>query len=462
MKYKAEIYSGSRQPTPETGRRIIPNPRFAGLRLACCLAAWLSGMHDGYAFDWIYQPEIDVTQRYTDNLRMQLQPTRSNLITTLSPSFILGYLAAENELQVKLNWNQLLYDDQTSLNFSERIASFTHTYRNEKWITTLTGRYGYESSLASQLGVNGSGNLTTQVPRESETIKPDVIYRLTETNSLEFTGSYTAVNFASHPSTGYFDYTNSTLNAIATHRYNEKLSFNFNTGYTIYDAGNTIDTGNYLGISSLPVEYTYKQNSKTLSYQLGFSYQFDERTLISGSAGLRDSNSKSNIANQVPGLNCSHLSPLLTCPDSYETVTSTTNGKLYSASVKRDLEKGIINISYNQQLNPASTGSQQQTSQISASLDYNVSERWNTGFNYTYLISDYVAGLYTSSAYVNLNNRTLNMISPNIKWKWTPEMYFQLSYTYMDQNYTLQNLNAVGNNMQLQFIYQPQINRQVK
>lgn len=435
--------------------------RFAG-QSGLFVAALLVFSQECPAFDWIYETQMDVMQRYTDNLRMQIRPTRTNLITTLSPTLVLGYLSESDELRVNLNWNQLLYNDETSLNFSEKIASFIHTYHDDRWNTSLKGRYGYESSLASQLGVNGSGNLTAQVPRESETITPDVIYKLTEKNSLELTGSYMDVQFASHPSTGYFDYTNGTVNGIITHRYTETLSFNFNTGFTQYDAGNTVPNGYYQGSSALPMFYTYKQDSSTISYQLGFNYLYDARTTVSGSAGLRNSTSQSHIGYNVPGIDCSRLSPLLACPNTSETTTSNTDGKLYSISVKRDLEQGMINLSYNQQLNPASTGSQQQTQQLAASVSYDLSERWNTGVNYTYLISDYVAGIYTNSAYVNQNNRTLNMISPNIKWKCSPEMYLQFTYNYMDQNYTQLNQTAVGNNMQLEFVYQPQTNRQVK
>lgn len=419
-----------------------------------------------YAIDWIKEWNLTTTQRYTDNLRMQLQPARSNLITTLSPSAVLGYLNDDNELRVKLNWNQLLYDDETALNFSEKIATLTDTYRNDRWTAYLTARYGYESSLTSQLGVNGSGNLTSQVPRLSETITPDIIYKLSEKNSVEFTGTYSNVTFISHPGTGFYDYTNWTINSIFTHQYSETLSFNVNAGYSLYNAGNTVNIGNFL-TTGLPTDYSYHQNSKTLSYQLGLKYSFDEKTTFTGSGGLRNSNTTSNIDTNVPGVNCVLLliqyGPNTACPNSSQVVNSSTNGKIYSANLKRDFEKGMVNFSFNQQLNPASTGSQQQTTQISATMNYNISERWNTGLNYTYLISDYVAGYYSSNtAYTNLNNRTVNSITPNIKWRWTPDMSFELTYTYTDQIYTLENLNAVGNNMQLQFVYQPQTNRQVK
>jgi hypothetical protein len=476
MKFKTEFFSRNLQsPLPPAqfrpGRLFTPRMQLAkprsGWFFSGLLLVMLFFVSNSYAFDWIHEYNMIAIQRYTDNLRMQIQPARSNLITTLSPTAVLGYLDDDNELRIKLNLNQLVYDDESNMNFSEKIATLIDTYHNEKWTTTLTARYGYESSMATQLNENGSGNLLYQVPRESLTLTPDVAYKLSEKNSVEVYGTFMDVSFASHPTNGYDDYTNQTLNGVFNHQYTERLSLNVNTGYTLYNAGNTINAGNFTAgqTSILPVSSTYRQNSTTLSYQLGFKYGYDEKTSITGSAGLRDSTTNSTYLTSVNGLDCYSqymIANQITCPNSSQFTSSATSGKIYSALIKRDLEKGVINLSYNQQLNPASTGSQQQTQQFSALLSYDITERWNTGLNYSYLISQYVAGYNNSSTLVNLNNRTFSAISSSVKWKWTPEMSFQFSYTYMDQVYTYDNQTAIGNNMQLQFNYQPQTNRQVK
>jgi len=430
------------------------------------------------ALDWLVTPSMTLSQRYTDNLRMLYVPHSDNFITTISPGLVLGYIEDDNDLKLNLNWNQLEYLGDSSLDFSEKIASLNHTFRRDRWSTGITARYGEESSFGTQLGENGSGILTVQVPRYSTTISPQISYQFTEKNSLQLSGSYLDVSFGPHPNTGglsFANYNNESVNATATHKYLPNLSFNFTTSYSLYNANNTIPGTTSLPIQNCPgqlptngvfpaacyqsttYQTVYSQTSTTLSYTLGFNYSFDEQTLIAASGGIR--NSDTNSGNNVT-VDCVKTS--VDCGNSNSPYLSTTSGKIYSASITRSFESGNVNLSYNQQLSPASTGSQQQTTQYGASFAYEFTERWSAGLNASYMLSQYVAGYGSSpSSYAN-NNRTITTISPNIKWLWTPEMYFQFSYTYMNQDLVLQNEMATANNLQLQFIYQPQINRQVK
>jgi len=424
------------------------------------------------AFDWIFAPNLTLTQRYTDNLRLLITPTRDNLISTLSPNLDLGYLADDNELRVNLKVNQLFYIGESNLDFAEKIANLTDTFYGERWNASMSARYAEESSFGTQLTENGSGNLLVQVPRFTKSISPTFNYNLTEKNTLQLSGSYMDVTFGSRPfnsGIGFSDYTFDSISTTATHKFTPKLSFNLNSSYSIYNAGT-----NYSGIIILPNPHlsgttntyigdtSYSQNSKTLSYQLGFNYGYDEQTTIAGSAGIRNSNSHSVFGTEafVP---CGGLLPNKPCPNSFSDSTSTTNGKIYTASINRAFEQGYLLVSYNQQLSPASTGNQQQTEMYNAIANYQITDRWETGLNITYLKSSYIAGFANSAtAVVTSNNRIYESISPNIKWKWTPETTLQFSYTYADQQLVLTNQTATSNNVQLQLVYNPQTNRQVK
>jgi hypothetical protein len=150
-----------------------------------------------------------------------------------------------------------------------------------------------------------------------------------------------------------------------------------------------------------------------------------------------------------------------TCPAS-SNIHSTTSGKLYNASFKRDFESGSLNVSYNQQLNPSSTGSQQQTQTFGLATNYDLSDRWKVGFSGSYTEVTAVAGYLSSQASYAYLNRNLISLSPNCRWDWTQEVNLQLSYIYLDQHYTQINQTAIANSIQFQINYQPQINRQVK
>lgn len=430
-----------------------------------------------HGLDWLIDPEFGFTERYTDNLRLATTntPHRDNLISTISPSLLLGYVADDNELKANFNWNQLVYHGESSLDFSEKILTVNHVFNGDRWKTELDAKYGLESSLTTQLDVNGSGLVSAQVGRLTKSISPEFTYKLTEKNSLQLSGTYMDASFEKHPSIGFSDYTNQQVNATIFHNYSEQLSFNFNTGYSIYKAGNNFPgTANeqvlaynlFLTPNLLfndPYNLTYSQKSTTLSYQLGLQYAFSEQMLFSATAGIRDTTSHSSeiyTFGYVPGYPSGYPGYTPAVPG--YSVTSNTNGKIYSASLTRDFETGNFSLSANQQLNPASTGSQMQTSSITASVNYNFSERWTAGFMSSYLIAQAVSAVNTSLNNLAYFNRNLTTLSPNVQWQWTPDIHLKFSYTYMEQNYTQTNQSAFANNVQLQFIYQPQINRQVK
>ncbi|QWF70157.1 hypothetical protein KEF85_12490 [Methylomonas paludis] len=414
----------------------------------------LSLTSTSHAFDWFVDPHFTVTERYTDNLRLLVKPTRDNLITTLTPSMHFGYLADNNELKGSFLWNQYLYHGESTLDFSEKIVNLNHAFTADRWRTNVTGRYAIESTITTQTDVNSGGFVVAQLPRTTENIAPDITYQLTEKNSLQFGASYLDVSFDKHPNLAFTNYTNSQLFSTLNHTYTEQLSFNLTGSYSLYDTGtNGGVTFLYNNNPLLPYQENYKQNSATTTIQVGSQYLFDEQTTFSATAGLRDTNS--HTAYQCSG---GFLVP--GCPSVSTQYSSTTNGKIFSAALKRSFERGNINLSANQQLNPASTGSQQQSTVLNASGNYEISDRWSMGISGMYQIVDVITPS-RSPALFNFN-RHLTTISPNVQWKWTHEVSLLLSYTYTDQYFPSSNVSAKSDSIQLQFNYQPLINRQVK
>jgi hypothetical protein len=429
---------------------------------------------NSYALDWLLSPDLSFTERYADNLRMQVLPHKSNLVTTLAPSFMAGYVADDNELQARFNYNQLFYSNETQLDFAEKIVNVNHKFYSDRWKTNVTGFYGVQSSLTTQSEIGSLGNsilVGAVIPRYTRSVNPEVTYQLSEKNSLELSGSYADVTYSFNPTNalgGYLPYTNEMLNLTLNHKYSDKLSFNATGGYSIYDTSKPLVEPNYLGSTAYPSSLAYSQNSKTFTGQLGFQYAFSEQMLLTAGGGIRDSNTHSVNNYTVAGLTCAQLQANInnhlagSTPYSCSTINSTTNGSLYNVSFKRDFESGSVNVGYFQQLNPSSTGSQQQTQSFTLSSNYDLSDRWKLGFTGSYTEVTAIAGyLSNQNSYAYLN-RNLISLSPNCRWDWTPEVNLQLSYLYLDQNYTQINQTATANSIQFQFNYQPQINRQVK
>jgi hypothetical protein len=151
-------------------------------------------------------------------------------------------------------------------------------------------------------------------------------------------------------------------------------------------------------------------------------------------------------------------------PQEINTPPSSASGHVFSLSLNRKTDWGSFSANAGQQLNPSSSGNQQQTTNFSGNLIYNLNERWSTSLTASYLISEATQNFNTTNNNNTTidNTRTVSTLTPNLRWRWTPEINLDLSYTYRQQDFSFLNDSAIGNNLQLQFSYQPQINRQVK
>jgi hypothetical protein len=429
------------------------------------LPAMLLLSSNAYALDWLFEPDFSFKERYEDNLRMQINPTRSNLISTLSPGLMLGYLADDNELRTNFKWNELIYHGQSELDFSEKLADISHRYQAERFKTDLAAQYAEQSSINTQLDLTGSGDIQTQVARTTRSIAPTVTYNLTERNALQFGYNYVDVAFDRkgnlQNNLSYSDYSNQQYSATAIHTYSPRLSFNLSGSYSAFDSGsdsvstlnfpNFTRVGNYLvAPGSYQTTSTFSQKSTTFNYQAGLQYAFSEQMQLSLSAGIRNTETQSSFVRKFSGTDIEIAN---------SSQSSSKSGHVFSASLNRISEWGSFSLSAGQQLNPASTGSQQQSTTFSAGAKYNLSERWAAGINASYLMTESASTVNNNNV---SNNRTYATLSPNIRWRWTPEINLDLSYTHRQQEYQSIGQTAIGNSVQLQFSYQPQINRQVK
>jgi len=432
------------------------------------------------AIDWLFEPDIRVKERYSDNVSMQSNPDSiiSSMITTLSPSILLGYQAEDNELKTHFNWNQLLYHNASFLDFSEKLLDLNHRYRGERFSTSLAAAYYEQSSINTQLlDPTLAFSSDVLVPRFTRSVSPGVTFLLTEKNSLQFDYSYQDVTFdrpKSLLSLRYSDYTNQQFSATLTHAYSERLSFNLVGAYSLFDSSTSISENllpiTFVDINGLPFPIplpepsnpstttNYEQKSKNFFYQAGLRYAFDELTQLSLSAGMRHTDNKTHTDTiisfdpEYPGFGLANRT-------STNNRSSKAIGHVFSADLNRKGEWGNIALSASQQLNPSSSGSQAQTTLFTVMGNYNLSDRWTTGINAKYRISEY------TSVFSGLNTRynsTYTTVTPRIRWRWTPEINLELSYTYAQREYTSSHQTSVGNNVQLQFSYQPEINRQVK
>jgi hypothetical protein len=374
-----------------------------------------------------------------------------------------GYLADDNELNTRFRWNELIYSSDSALDFSEKLANLSHKYQGERFKTDLAASYAEESSINNQLDptvidptqINEARGVQLLVPRNTKSVSPTVTYNLSEKNSLQLGYSYQDVAYDRAQNLinnlNYSDYSFQQYSATASHAYTERLSFNLTGAYSEYESANQ-SPGLAFGV--IPITTGFSQKSTTFTYQAGLQYLFDEQTQLAFSAGIRDTDTQSTQFTYFRDTTIPF--PL----SQQSSLSKNTVGNVFSASLARKSEWGNFSLSAGQQLNPASTGQQQTSTTFSAQGRYNLTERLSTGINANYLLSESISTFSNDTS--RSNNRTFITLSPNVQWRWTPEINLDLSYSYRQQVIESNNQTITGDSVQLQFSYQPQINRQVK
>lgn len=429
------------------------------------LPALLVCSGDCLALDWLLKPEFSTSERYDDNITMQVVENAviDSLITTLSPGVLLGYQTEHDDLKTRFKWNELIYHNQSDLDFSEKMLNTSYLFQGERFKTGLDGSYNEQSSINTQLDDAGSGRLLSRLtPQTTRSISPNILFNLSERNSLQLVYNYQDVAFqrpAGLTNLNYMDYNSQQLSATGYHVYSPRLTLNLTGSYSLFESGGTsLTTISATTPSESPVVLNqfFSQKSTTFFYQAGMQYAIDELTQLSLAAGMRNTTNDTQqyYSDPITGeiITEGFLAP-------YRSSGDAASGHVFSASFNRTTEWGNFSFNAGQQLNPSSSGQQQQTTNFSAQARYNITERLNTGLSISRLISESSSTLRRSSQSFN---RTFTTVSPNIQWRWTPEINLQLSYSHREQEYTDTQQSAAGNNIQLMFSYQPQINRQVK
>ncbi len=408
--------------------------------------AMLCASFTSQANDYFFNPVISSSERYTSNISLQPKST-GNWISKLSPGLNAGLRTENIDLKSNFTWNQLFYTNNSSLDTSEQLFNIDYQHQRGRLEWGLDGSFKHQSSLNNLNTVQGF--TLNQVMVKQLNIAPTASYALNELNSVSLNYSYTNAAYEKNTSSYLTDYDYHQLSSTFTHLYTEhdKLSATVSgSRYKIPSRGMT--TFNEVG-------------------QLGWQHSFSQQIVTYVSAGMNYS--QTELQSQVGQLEPFYFNGFILYQDPnpphqlypnqrYETVTTNTHGigGVFQASIQKSFEKGSIALAVSQNQTPTSQGLQTQ-SQLTLTPTYTITERWSSGMSANYSIFK----MPTSNGFFD-TSRTYASVSPNINWKWTPEISVGLSYTYRQQEYKNSNLPRQDNGIQLQFTYQPTTNNQVK
>jgi len=416
--------------------------------------AMLCASFTSQATDYFYNPVISSSERYTSNIRLQPKST-GNWISKLSPGLNVGLRNDNVDLKSNFTWNQLFYTNNSELNISEQLFNIDYQHRRGRLQWGLDGSFNHQSSLNNLNTVQGF--TLSQVMVKQLNIAPTVSYALNELNSVSMNYSYTKADYDTNTSLYLSSYDYHQLSGTFTHLYTEhdKLSATV-SGSRYKSPTRGMTTFNEVG-------------------QVGWQHSFDEQWVTYVSAGMNYS--QTELQSQPYPLLIPYPLQLGTSPDfilKYEnpvtkelfsnqqySAATTTNtngiGGVFQASIQKSFEKFSFALVGSQNQTPTSQGLQTQ-SQLTLTPSYNLTERWSSNLSANYSMYKMPTAQNGS---IN-RDRTYASVSPNINWKWTPEVNVGVSYTYRQQEYN--NIPGLreDNGVQLQLIYQPKINNQVK
>jgi hypothetical protein len=421
----------------------------------------------GQAYEYFIDPVFQSNERYNSNIYMRQKPMQGNWISTLSPGVNFGLRHENGELKSNFTWNQIFYTNQTELNVAEQLfnVDYKHKYQRFEW--SLGGSYNNQSSITTETTTNGLQSV--QLMRKLLSVAPSVTYSLNELSSVSLDYSYNNTKYEKNSNNVFYsDYDYHQASGTFNHLYTERDKLNATLSSSLYKTktqttnNNVAQLGWQHSFSEQLITYVsaginYAQVESQSTVPLLSQYVFRGFPVYYDSNGIPTFQSGGNPAYYDPTI-ISSTNPFgLTPQQQFATVTSskTTFGQVYRASIQKSFEKGSVSLVGSQNQSPTSLGLQTQT-QLTFNTAYTINERWTSGLAASYTKSD-ITG-QTNSPY----NRTNYSISPNINWKCTPEINLGLSYTYRQQEYQSNAITSLGNIVQLQFSYQPQINHQVK
>ena len=373
-----------------------------------------------YAYDYTFTPSITSSQCFSSNIYLTPNPQQGFWISKLSPAVSASARDDDMQLSSNFTWNQLFYDNKSALNISEQLfnVDYSHKYNRLQW--GFDGSYNNQSSLSSAPSNSGTilGYDLIQVMAKQLNVAPSVSYQLSELNSVSLNYSYANTAYEKNSNSYLTDYDFQQLSSTFNHLYTEKDKLNLTVSGSIYKNS------------------TRGLNTNNNQAQVGWQHSFPKQWTAYVSAGANYSISDQKYSSSY-------------------TTTKTGIGQIYQASIQKSFEQGNVSLVGSQNQTPTTQGLQTQT-QISLTPSYTINERWTSNLSTSYSIYE------QTSTQSSALNRNFYAVSPNVNWRWTPEVNIGLSYNYRQQVYKNTSQSAQDNTVQFQITYQPQLNNQVK
>jgi hypothetical protein len=367
-----------------------------------------------WSAEWSFEPSFSARGEYNDNLTLTSLPHDAVWGGWLTPDLKVKGATEHMDIKTGATADFVSYRGGKDTNFTNLNFPLLAHYRSEKDTLMLDTSFVRDNTLIGELQQTGVVVSFTQ--RNRLVVAPAWTHALTET--LAFQGSY-QFNDVTYEDGLQFNLFNYTL-----HAGNAGLSYSLTERDTIQGMAQYVD----FTVPQAQLHSTY------YGLHLTLTHAFSESLSATVSGGGRTIMSESST-----------VSP---------PATDRTTVGLFSASVEKTFERGLVRVEAAREINPSGLGLLLQTDRVSLRTKWDVTERLNAAFN---------ASMYwTQSVVTRENTRTFPdnryfRIEPLLSYRLTEHWMVSGSYSYSYRDIALPGdlQRASANATYLMLTYHP-------
>ena len=358
-----------------------------------------------YAAEWSLTGSVDPSVAYDDNLFMRDENAQGDYHFQMSPTLVATRKQVNSETSLSLGYSMDRYEASRYLDQDNPFAKFDTNFQQERAHWSLALSY-VESSSRSD-AADDTGDFETNSILTTTSISPSFGYQLTEYDTLSLSANY------SEKESSTIDFSNSVNKSLSSswqHQFNERL----NGGVSLSASNNK---------SRALVSST---DDDTYNLSLTSEYKFSEIWTINGSAGLRQLDSQQmnilGVANN----------------------TSTGSSLDFTVSYRGEVDSAKFNLS--RSISPSSTGDVNEQEKVSLNWSRELTEVLSVNIGASFQA--------TTSALDSGSDKRENIdFSPSLRWQFSPDSNFLLSYNFRQQKESAQGTNASSNAIMLTVNY---------
>ena len=390
-----------------------PNPlRMVGIN-AGIIALALSVSVPTHAIDFSWQPQLRVGSRATDNVLSSVRNQEAALGFDNTGSVILKAEAVDWRSSITPSFNIRRFAIGDRLDAEEYGVHSQHQWdATSRLQATLGADYARDSTLTTEL--IDAGRQTTVADRDTVTIAPGLVFRLSDVTSLNSNFLYSDVQFSGTTDQSLVNYTYKQLLVGGTHILNDQIQLSL-TGFvsefeTPSLGGKTRTYGGQTGV-------TY-QYSSDLAFDVGIGYVTSDIEFLDSFFTLVLGPPPRVVRVDQPG-------------------STSTSGPIANASIRKTFENMRTRLDYSRSVSPSIRGSQTLDDNIIFTLDRDLTKRWIAGFRGSYNMraaeSDAVGG--------NIGdlNREQTTVGAYFSYQLTRQISLRTEYRYAHALIALSN-----------------------